>query len=131
VNVASIRADLVEVCPSMYVKHAYVPETVKAFPAVIANPPRVVEYRATLGLCRLEIALTVVASSATIEDAQARLDAALSTDGPESVLAAIEGVLSTEWETALVMSIDNVRAVKDGAQTAMSVDIILEIFSKR
>lgn len=130
-NVAEIRADLVGCCPDAYTKYPYAPESVGSFPAVIAMPPRLIEYRKTLGLVRLEIALTVVVSAADFPEAQRQLDAAISSGSPESVLDAIEGVTSTEWETARVMSIEAVRAVKDGAQVAMAEDVIYEVFSKR
>jgi hypothetical protein len=72
--------------------------------------------------------VAIVASAANAEDAQARLDAAISVGGVEGSLPdAFKGAASPPWRSLRYTGAENTRVVTVGASEALAVDLLLEI----
>lgn len=130
-DIPAIRAALVALLADKGL-NAY-PTLVAApvLPAVVVSVPSEITYRVTLRLDQLDIPLVVLASMAETDDAQARLDAALSrgTDGSiiDAVSDAIASPSGTAWQSIRCTGATNFRRVSIGQGEALAADLTLEI----
>lgn len=131
-NVRAIRTDMAAALSAAgYTGLPAVPDTVPDFPAAIVAPPRAIDFGETLTQASLLIPVTIAVSASDIDDAQRRLDLAVSTGNPESVVDVLNGTASANWTSIRVDSIEGYRSVTDGAQRAMALDLIVKVFSRK
>jgi threonine dehydrogenase-like Zn-dependent dehydrogenase len=125
-----IRTDLAAIlAPLGYQSYAYLPDDPQVLPAAVVGVPAAIEYGMTLGsTVAVEIPLTLVFSMTSVQDAQARMDAALSTGVTGSVIDALRTTGSTYWNGSVrVTGAGPVGTVAVGSSNALAVTLTLSL----
>lgn len=127
-NFAAIRSDLATVLTGLgFTAWDYVPGDPVTLPAGIVNPPSETNYSSTMKGSTAVLAVTLYASLASFEDAQRRLDAALSTGVTGSLVDAVRAASASSWRAARVIGAGAARSVVIGEATALAIDLNLEL----
>lgn len=131
-DLANIREDLALVLQSVgFAAASYVPNDSQSFPAAFAGVPTDMVPRTTTKWV-VTLPLTLLFNLADGQDAQRRLDVALSPGADNSVYDALLSATKTglaSWESCRWLSAGNVRAVTVGQAQALACDVNLEIMA--
>ncbi len=131
VDLAQIREDLASsvLQPCGFNSFSYVFQDPNGFPAAFAGIPTSFD-RLSLGRWRIALPLTLLFSIADPDDAQRRLDDALSPGNPKSIYDAIVAADKTglaAWASIAWVRGHNPREVSIGKSMAFAYDIDIEL----
>ena len=129
-DLAQVRDDLRAVMQAAgYNAYKYIPLDVNKYPAAFSGVPSTMA-KLTLTRWQITLPLTLLFNSASPEDAQRRLDVALTPGTADSVYDALTTLTRTTgaaWTSLKFVGAGNVRTVKIGNGNALACDITLEL----
>ncbi len=129
-DIAQIRDDLATVMQAKgFAANSFVKPDPAALPGAMSGIPQEM-VPLTLRKWRMVLPVTLLFAIDDPEDAQRRLDAALSPGGSDSVYDALQDSALTAgaaWESIRWVKADNVRTVSVGEALALAIDVTLEV----
>lgn len=131
-DVHAIRLAIAEICQGIgYNAKHYVPEDAVSYPAAIVGIPRAIDYGESLGLALVTLPVHVACSAASLQDAQRRLDEAVSTTGERSVRAALHEATNDAWSSIKVLGVEEARLISDGQAQSLAMDVMVEVRARK
>lgn len=128
-NLAQIRIDIAKVLRTLGWNGWNFQPNDLTFPAAVVKMPTSIAFNTNMGgIATIELPVQLLVNSAQAEDAQKRLDLALSTGNPESIhdaLKAAEGA----WRGINVTGVTNIGYTTVGNSQPLCVDVTTSILA--
>jgi hypothetical protein len=130
-NLHQIRLDLSAALSDLgWNSYAYLPDDISVFPAAAVRVPTAITYNsAGGGVSTITLPVTLLVSRANAQDAQQRLDLALSTGNPESVTDALRAVTEPSWRALQPTGVSNFGSTQLGNTSVLAADLNLELMA--
>lgn len=129
-NVGDVRAALAEALEGKGLRvYPSIPEAAQLPCAVVQWPEQITYNRDLRGGTEIEIIVTIAVPMNDWETAQARIDAALSTDGDGMAHLIHDHESGGAWRAAFVTTAGNVTRIKVASADALAADFSISIYA--
>ena len=131
-DLTAIRQELADVGAALgYTPWPFVPNDIQQMPAIVVGVPTEIVYGRTFqgGSATITLPVTIVVDWGSAEDAEQRLNAAVSSGTPGSLFDAYQARVGVNFKNVNPGTARDWRKATAGESTALAVDLILTVIA--